>query len=129
MKRTLATTLAFAAAALPAAAHIIDEPDQPRIVAYDCTSMAGEYAAGGKRVVSISVIDAKVMFTLKGGGSVSGECVAPLIANATFYRQATAKFDASFGAKLAAGDCCTLHLKDDTLIFDNTNVTWKRRPR
>lgn len=127
MVRKLAIGLIVGAIALPAAAHVTDEPDMPRIVAYDCTAIAGDYNAGGKRVVSISVIDAKVMFTLKGSASVTGECIAPLIADATYYPQVRARFDASFGSKMTAGDCCTLHLKGDKLIFDQAKTAWQRR--
>jgi hypothetical protein len=129
MKRTLRSALVSCVIAFPAAAHVTGEVDQPRIVVNDCTAMAGTYDAGAKRVVSITVVDAKVIFTPAGGDPVAGECVAPRVANASFYPQAKTKFDASFGNELAVDGCCTLHLKDDKLIFDNSKMVWKRRPR
>lgn len=104
------------------------EDEHPKYTGYDCSAMSGEFEAGSKDVVTVTVFEGKVIFSPKDGTAAVGSCIAPAVAGGKFYPRAQAAFDASFGKDLGATDCCTVQLKDDALTFDKTaTIVWKRR--
>jgi len=131
MKRTTTVaalaTLAFAGAALAhPGGH--GEDEHPKYTGYDCTAMSGEFEAGTKGVVTVTVFEGKVIFAPKDGTAAVGNCISPTVAGDKFYPRAKAEFDASFGKDLGVTDCCTVQLKDDALTFDKAaTIVWKRR--
>lgn len=100
---------------------------RPTYTGYDCSAMAGDFDAGKNRWVNVYVHEGKVVFMPKGGEAVVGQCVAPLVDGSSFYQRATAKFDGAFAKEFGVKDCCNVHLKGETLIFDKASVTWTRR--
>lgn len=104
------------------------EDEHPKYTGYDCGAMAGEFDAGSKGIVAVTVFEGKVIFSPKEGTAAVGNCVAPSVAGGKFYPRAQTDFDASFGKDFGAADCCTVQLKDDALTFDKAaTIVWKRR--
>lgn len=127
MNRFAILTIASCALPFAAAAHPEDEPDFFVAPAFDCSTMAGTYDAGAKRVVEVAFADGKVTLTQKGSPDVAGDCMAPKISGGAYLPRARAALGVSFGMPAGAADCCTFHLQGEKLVFDGTPVSWKRR--
>ena len=128
MYRPIAAVLLISALAYSASAHITDEEESYRPPLFDCSALSGEFVTGSKTFVTIVAADGVVTFTQVGKAPLTGSCLAPLIADGTYYPRAHANFE-TFGPAFAVTDCCNVHIKGDTLIFDKSNVTWSRRKR
>lgn len=121
------TALGLAMLGGAASAHMTDDPDAPsHYSGYDCTAMAGTYAAGASGEVRVDVSDANVVFTAKGRGAVVGECIAPLVKDGAIHPSASVEFDTHFAEPLQAEGCCVAVLKDDAITFEKTGDVWSR---
>ena len=99
-ERTI-TVVAIAVIALARAASAHpgghDADEHPKYTGYDCSAMSGEFDAGRKGVITVTVFEGKVIFAPKEGTAAVGSCIAPTVSGGKFYPRAQAEFGASFG--------------------------------
>ena len=127
MNKALAVLFACVAATAALAHPHGDDEFESRTPVFDCSEMAGDYAAGPRRVVTVASTAGKVTFSEAQKTPIVGDCLAPLVSDGSYLPRAHAVFGTAFGSELAGADCCTVHLKGENLIFDKTAVTWQRR--